>query len=72
MACLQQRLVKTGGRLVKHARYSWLLLTEVSFRAPEGQHGNSGFQLNVKELERSRRALDQAAALLRACFGSRR
>jgi hypothetical protein len=25
---LQQRLVKTGGRLVKHARYYWLLLTE--------------------------------------------
>lgn len=24
----QQRLVKTGGRLVKHARYYWLLLTE--------------------------------------------
>ena len=23
---LQQRLVKTGGRLVKHARYYWLLL----------------------------------------------
>jgi len=25
---LQQRLVKTGGRLVKHARYYWLLLPE--------------------------------------------
>jgi len=25
---LQQRLVKTGGRLVKHARYCWLLLVE--------------------------------------------
>jgi hypothetical protein len=24
----QQRLVKTGGRLVKHARYYWLLLAE--------------------------------------------
>jgi len=23
-----QRLVKTGGRLVKHARYYWLLLVE--------------------------------------------
>jgi hypothetical protein len=23
-----QRLVKTGGRLIKHARYSWLLLAE--------------------------------------------
>lgn len=25
---LQQRLVKIGGRLVKHARYYWLLLAE--------------------------------------------
>ena len=25
---LQQRFVKTGGRLVKHARYYWLLLAE--------------------------------------------
>jgi hypothetical protein len=25
---LQQRLVKTGGHLVKHARYYWLLLAE--------------------------------------------
>ena len=25
---LQQRLVKTGGRLVKHALYHWLLLAE--------------------------------------------
>ena len=23
---LQQRLVKTGGRMIKHARYLWLLL----------------------------------------------
>ena len=27
-ASLQQRLVKTGGRLIKHARYYWLLLAE--------------------------------------------
>ena len=25
---MQQRLVKTGGRLVKHARYYWLMLAE--------------------------------------------
>ena len=25
---MKQRLVKTGGRLVKHARYYWLLLAE--------------------------------------------
>jgi hypothetical protein len=28
MTSLQQRIVKTGGRLVKHARYYWLLLAE--------------------------------------------
>jgi len=26
LTSLQQRLVKTGGRLMKHARYYWLLL----------------------------------------------
>ena len=26
LTSLQQRLVKTGGRLVRHARYFWLLL----------------------------------------------
>ncbi len=25
---MQQRLVQTGGRLVKHARHDWLLLAE--------------------------------------------
>jgi hypothetical protein len=28
LTSLQQRLVKTGGRFVKHARYYWLLLAE--------------------------------------------
>jgi hypothetical protein len=28
LTCLQQRLVKTGGRLIKHACYYWLLLAE--------------------------------------------
>ncbi len=28
LTSLQQRLVKTGGRLVKHARYYWLTLAE--------------------------------------------
>ena len=28
LTSVQQRLVKTGGRLVKHARYYWLLLAE--------------------------------------------
>jgi hypothetical protein len=28
LTSLQQRLIKTGGRLIKHARYYWLLLAE--------------------------------------------
>ena len=28
LTSLQQRLVKTGGRLVRHSRYYWLLLAE--------------------------------------------
>jgi hypothetical protein len=32
LTSLQQRLVKTGGRLVKHARYYWLLLAEGQLR----------------------------------------
>jgi len=28
LTSLQQRVVKTGGRLVKHARYYWLRLAE--------------------------------------------
>jgi hypothetical protein len=28
LTSIQQRLVKTGGRLVNHARYYWLLLAE--------------------------------------------
>ena len=28
LTSLQQRLVNTGGRLVKHARYYWVLLAE--------------------------------------------
>lgn len=28
LTSLQQRLVTTGGRLIKHARYYWLLLAE--------------------------------------------
>jgi hypothetical protein len=28
LTSLQQRLIKTGGRLVRHARFYWLLLAE--------------------------------------------
>ena len=42
LTSLQQRLVRTGGRLVKHARYYWLLLAEGHlnrqwFRAMQGR-----------------------------------
>ncbi len=33
MTSLQQRLVKTGGRLVQHARYNWLLLSHLTSEA---------------------------------------
>jgi len=37
LTSLQQRLVKTGGRLIKHARYYWLLLAEIHLtRRPFG------------------------------------
>ncbi|MFB3097806.1 MAG: hypothetical protein ACE1ZZ_03910 [Dehalococcoidia bacterium] len=42
LTSLQQRLMKTGGRLAKHARYYWLHLAEghlrrrlYAFRPPE-------------------------------------
>src|SRR6267154_5538499 len=31
LTSLQRRLVKTGGRLIQHARYYWLLLAEGHF-----------------------------------------
>ena len=34
LTSLQRRLVKTGGRLVKHARYYWLLLAESHLTRP--------------------------------------
>jgi hypothetical protein len=34
LSSLQQRLVKTGGRLVRHARDYWLLLAESQLTRP--------------------------------------
>jgi Transposase DDE domain group 1 len=34
LTSLRQRLVKTGGRLVKHARYYWLRLAERHLTRP--------------------------------------
>jgi hypothetical protein len=34
LTSLQQRLVKNGGRLMKHARYYWLMLAESHLTRP--------------------------------------
>jgi len=41
LTSLQQRLVKTGGRLVKHAQYYWLKVVGSEFGA-EMRQGRSG------------------------------
>jgi hypothetical protein len=46
LTSLQQRLVKTGGRLVKHARYYWLLLAE-SHSDPTPVRGDAAADLGV-------------------------
>jgi hypothetical protein len=38
LTSLQQRLVKTGGRLIQHARYYWLLLAESHLTAAVRRH----------------------------------
>ena len=46
LTSLQQRLIRTGGRLVKHARYYWLLLAEDSLC--QGRRGRR-WQVAVKK-----------------------
>jgi hypothetical protein len=42
LTSLQQRLVKTGGRLIKHARYYWLMLAESHLtKATVWEHGTA-------------------------------
>ena len=43
LTSMQQRLVKTGGRLVKHVRYYWLLLAERCRSDAPGTVASSGF-----------------------------
>jgi hypothetical protein len=43
LTSLQQRLVKTGGRLIKHARYYWLMLAESHLTRRLGP-GSASFQ----------------------------
>jgi hypothetical protein len=41
LSSLQQRLVKTGGRLTKHARHYWLLLAEFHYLSYSGSVGEN-------------------------------
>jgi hypothetical protein len=52
---VQQRLVKTGGRLVKHARDSWLLLAEshLTRRLIRGRDGVTALGSGALEGRRS-------------------
>jgi hypothetical protein len=54
---LQQRLVKTGGRLIKHARYCWLLLLENHLTRP--LFGTCGEGLRPSHHQQDRRAGDR-------------
>ena len=50
LTSLQQRLVKTGGRLVKHARYYWLLLAEGHLSRTD----RKSTRLNSSHIQKSR------------------
>jgi len=55
LTSLQQRLMKTGGRLVKHARYYWLLLAESHLtRAALWQPGAADRRVTVNWIGRRR------------------
>ena len=66
LTSLQQRLVKTGGRLIKHARYYWLLLAEshLTRRLFTGMLGKSArcrFRRDSRLLGCGHNRLEQAA-----------
>jgi len=65
LASPQQRLVKTGGRLVRHARYFWLLL-------PEGHLTRWLFGAVLRRLEVLPGARGVVARLLRLTRAGRR
>jgi len=50
LTSLQQRVVKTGGRLVKHARYYWLLLAKEHLKR---RHNMEQFAMRMKRLGHS-------------------
>ena len=51
LTCLQQRLVKTGRRLVKHVRYYWLLLAagHLNQRRPAAKSVQSELEEGVSQ-----------------------
>jgi hypothetical protein len=81
LTSLQQRLVKTGGRLVKHARYYWLILAEralvepgfldvslASPRAPNLEHFSTAAKHSRKaSLAQTATSIDTSSTSLRLC-----
>jgi len=63
LTSLQQRLVKTGGRLVKHARYYWLQLAEPSGNPKRKSRSREG-KTTMKTIMRTSIYLPVAAMLL--------
>jgi hypothetical protein len=62
LTSLQQRLVKIGGRLVKHARYYWLLGGRTS------EPATGGAFLPIGRAEGSSKLLNMRGSLLLGCF----
>jgi Transposase DDE domain group 1 len=61
LTSLQQRLVKTGGRLIKHARYYWLLLAESHVWTRPGAQGHHDVKAARFRLQPCIRPLDGGA-----------
>ncbi len=65
LTSLQQRLVKTGGRLINHARYYWLLLAERSPRRHAAALERRCGESRRYPRQRDRRAVDPEQASVR-------
>ncbi len=62
----QRRLVKTGGWLIKHARYYWLLLAEGHLhRLRNRLRGNNGGASDAQKTSRRQPAVSTRTALVR-------
>jgi hypothetical protein len=66
LTSLQQRLVKTGGRLVKHVRYYWLMLAESHLT--RGCSGLVDFRVREQLQSRPRRWKGRSR-LAEICYG---